>query len=646
MNVIGSTAQNLLRMKTLILQGGMSAPDANTVYDVDGTWYAWNGSTWIAAFEPNEYPAFNVLATAAEIASPTAAMLARLDVVYRLNLAPYTRYTSDGTALNIIGSGASVTAFDSLTDKVTATIATTNTSVANALAARALTTRTVNGHPLSADVTVTASDVSAVATSAVGAASGVCPLDSGSKVAAIYLPGFVDDVLEYANLAALPGTGTAGIIYVTLDTNKTYRWGGSSYTEISPSPGSTDVVTEGSTNLYHTDARTRASALTGLSTASAADVTASDTVLSAFGKLQAKWNAFAASVLGVLLTGLSTADASDVAATDSLLVSAGKFQAKWNAIATTIRGTVLTGFSTAVSTAVVAGDTILAAFGKIQAQYNNAIARGQFGIVYKPYAAAAALGEFSAGVTTASTAITVALPALGAKARVMLYHQWSGSGTNTRVFNLKLNGTSLFNASQAGTYFNMVHGFINKNATNAQQGISAATGGGGWGTSSSTAPATAAIDTSVATTLTLELSKGLAGDVCNLDHWMVLIYDPDLATPLLSVNNVWTASQSVTSVAATVGGTDVTLNAALSNNWKFTMPAGNRNLAAPTNLVDGTSFNIKITQDSTARSLTYDAIYVFPTGQDTTLPTGAGAVAVLSGIYYADSGKIYCSLSK
>lgn len=88
-----------------------------------------------------------------------------------------------------------------------------------------------------------------------GAANGYVPLGSDSKIPSTYMPAYVDDVLEYANLAALPATGLTGIIYVTLDTNKVYRWGGSSYTEISPSPGSTDSVTEGSVNLYFTNAR-------------------------------------------------------------------------------------------------------------------------------------------------------------------------------------------------------------------------------------------------------------------------------------------------------------------------------------------------------------------------------------------------------
>lgn len=73
------------------------------------------------------------------------------------------------------------------------------------------------------------------ATANKGQANGYAGLDGGGKVPAAQLPAYVDDVLEYANLAAFPGTGSAGLIYVTLDTNKTYRWSGSVYTEISPS---------------------------------------------------------------------------------------------------------------------------------------------------------------------------------------------------------------------------------------------------------------------------------------------------------------------------------------------------------------------------------------------------------------------------
>ena len=70
-----------------------------------------------------------------------------------------------------------------------------------------------------------------------GAAGGVAELDEAGKVPAGQLPSFVDDALEYANLAALPVPGEGGKIYVTTDTNLTYRWSGTGYVEISKSLG-------------------------------------------------------------------------------------------------------------------------------------------------------------------------------------------------------------------------------------------------------------------------------------------------------------------------------------------------------------------------------------------------------------------------
>ena len=68
-----------------------------------------------------------------------------------------------------------------------------------------------------------------------GAANGVAELDESGWVKNTQLPSYVDDVLEYANFAALPVTGETGKIYITQDTNKTYRWSGSAYAEISAS---------------------------------------------------------------------------------------------------------------------------------------------------------------------------------------------------------------------------------------------------------------------------------------------------------------------------------------------------------------------------------------------------------------------------
>lgn len=71
--------------------------------------------------------------------------------------------------------------------------------------------------------------------SEMGVANGVATLNSNGTVPAAQLPSYVDDVLEFNTLSALPTYGETGKIYVTKDTNLTYRWTGSQYTEISKS---------------------------------------------------------------------------------------------------------------------------------------------------------------------------------------------------------------------------------------------------------------------------------------------------------------------------------------------------------------------------------------------------------------------------
>jgi len=60
---------------------------------------------------------------------------------------------------------------------------------------------------------------------------GYAPLGSDSKIAAIYLPSYVDDVIE-GTLATFPALGETSKIYVDTVTNLTYRWGGSAYTMV------------------------------------------------------------------------------------------------------------------------------------------------------------------------------------------------------------------------------------------------------------------------------------------------------------------------------------------------------------------------------------------------------------------------------
>lgn len=68
-----------------------------------------------------------------------------------------------------------------------------------------------------------------------GQPNGLATLDSSGRVPSSQLPSYVDDVLEYDNKTAFPATGEAGKIYVSKNDNKTWRWSGSTYVEISAS---------------------------------------------------------------------------------------------------------------------------------------------------------------------------------------------------------------------------------------------------------------------------------------------------------------------------------------------------------------------------------------------------------------------------
>lgn len=234
--------------------------------------------------------------------------------------------------------------------------------------------------------------------STIGAANGIAPLDANSKVPAANLPSYVDDVEEYANFAAFPVTGETGKIYTALDTEKIYRWSGSIYIEISPSPGSTDAVPEGSTNLYFTTARVLATVLSGFSVGANAVIAATDTVLQAFGKTQGQLNAlinrnitagtglngggnlsadrtlnhntnngspgtFGSASQTSIVTVDSQGHATTVTQTAISILSSAVTD-----FATTVLNTVLTGLTFPFDTEITAADTVLSALGKLQGQ--------------------------------------------------------------------------------------------------------------------------------------------------------------------------------------------------------------------------------------------------------------------------------------
>lgn len=75
----------------------------------------------------------------------------------------------------------------------------------------------------------------AVLKSEKGVPNGVATLDDTGKVPASQLPSYVDDVKEYQTFSDFPKIGEQDKIYVSKETNITYRWSGTSYVEISSS---------------------------------------------------------------------------------------------------------------------------------------------------------------------------------------------------------------------------------------------------------------------------------------------------------------------------------------------------------------------------------------------------------------------------
>ena len=74
-----------------------------------------------------------------------------------------------------------------------------------------------------------------------------CPLVDG-KVPSANLPSYVDDALEFANLAAFPVPGESGKIYIAINDNTIYRWTGLTYVLIGDGT-SVDVATVGSNHF-------------------------------------------------------------------------------------------------------------------------------------------------------------------------------------------------------------------------------------------------------------------------------------------------------------------------------------------------------------------------------------------------------------
>lgn len=99
---------------------------------------------------------------------------------------------------------------------------------------------------LTASTVLDAIGYTPIDSSKIGTAEGVASLDATGKVPVSQLPSFVDDVVEADGIDNAPATGEKDKIYVDTITNKTYRWSGTAYVEISAS----DIVTASEQNGY------------------------------------------------------------------------------------------------------------------------------------------------------------------------------------------------------------------------------------------------------------------------------------------------------------------------------------------------------------------------------------------------------------
>lgn len=204
-------------------------------------------------------------------------------------------------------------------------------STAQAAADSAVQTAAASDATTKANAAQAAAIAASIPLSQKGAANGVAPLDGTGKVSSTYLPSYVDDVVESATYAALPATGETGKIYVVIadethsGATTQYRWTGSAYAIITSSPGSTDAVPEGSTNLYFTAQRVRDAVLTGLSTATNAVIAATDSVLTALGKLQAQITALGSAKQDALVSGtnIKTLNGNSILGSGNLSLGSG-----------------------------------------------------------------------------------------------------------------------------------------------------------------------------------------------------------------------------------------------------------------------------------------------------------------------------------
>ncbi|MBP5596662.1 MAG: hypothetical protein J6Y02_14845, partial [Pseudobutyrivibrio sp.] len=143
-----------------------------------------------------------------------------------------------------------ITAFDQVDGKVTATFADIAISKAQAGLANVdnKSSETIRSEITSSNVT-TALGYTPADAALIGAANGIATLDANGLIPSALIPGSYDEVLYYNSTSDFPASGDTTKIYIAKDTNIQYRWGGESYVAI----GSHLALGETSSTAYRGD---------------------------------------------------------------------------------------------------------------------------------------------------------------------------------------------------------------------------------------------------------------------------------------------------------------------------------------------------------------------------------------------------------
>lgn len=233
-------------------------------------------------------------------------------------------------------------------------------------------------------------DLKADSNAVTAALSTKADLISG-KIPESQLPTMVDDVLTYDTQSLFPVVGEDGKIYIAKDTNKSFRWAGSSYVELSsgvvlgetsatayrgdrgkiaydhtfatgnPHNATTTDIPEG-TNLYFTEPRVRMTQLTGINITNTAQLDPTDYLIVGMGKLQGQINT---------KTSLSLGNTSTTALAGNSTTSVITEGTNLYYTDARVRAAPLTGLSVATGGVISATDTVLGSLGKLQNQITN-----------------------------------------------------------------------------------------------------------------------------------------------------------------------------------------------------------------------------------------------------------------------------------